>query len=66
VDDFAFLHPAAAGPTRTGSLLDVEKAYIQQVLGECDWNITHAAEILDINRVTLHKKIKRYNLRNSD
>jgi two-component system response regulator HydG len=66
VDDFAFLHPAAAGPIRTGSLLDVEKAYIQQVLGECDWNITRAAEILDINRVTLHKKIKRYNLRNSE
>lgn len=59
VDDFAFLD-VSLKQTRTGSLLDVEKAYIQQVLEDCDWNITRAAGILDINRVTLHKKIKRY------
>jgi two-component system response regulator HydG len=66
VDDFAFLHTTAVKTPRAGSLQEVEKAYIQQVLEECDWNITRAAGVLDINRVTLHKKIKRYNLRNSD
>ncbi|MGD9368539.1 MAG: sigma-54 dependent transcriptional regulator [Desulfobacteraceae bacterium] len=64
-DDFAFLNAVPVKQTRTGSLLEVEKAYIQQVLEDCDWNITRAAGVLDINRVTLHKKIKRYNLRDS-
>lgn len=64
-DDFAFLNAVPVKQTRTGSLLEVEKAYIQQVLEACDWNITRAAGVLDINRVTLHKKIKRYNLRDS-
>jgi two-component system response regulator HydG len=31
-------------------------------LEECGWNITRAAKILDINRVTLHKKIKRFDM----
>ena len=34
-----------------------------QVLKEFDWNITKAAQALEINRVTLHKKIKKYELR---
>lgn len=63
VEDFAFLNATPVKSIRTGSLLEVEKAYIKQVLEECDWNITRAAGILDINRVTLHKKIKRFNLR---
>ena len=40
-----------------------EKAYIEMVLSETNWNVTRAAAILDINRVTLHKKINRYNLK---
>jgi two-component system response regulator HydG len=44
------------------SLRDMEKHYIQQILEECDWNVTRAAKMLDINRVTLHKKIKRCEL----
>jgi two-component system response regulator HydG len=63
-DDFAFLHPARAGepePT-AGSLRDVEKVHIAAVLKRSGWNVTRAAKILGINRVTLHKKIKRYEL----
>jgi two-component system response regulator HydG len=41
----------------------MEQEHIRQILEECDWNVTKAAGILDINRVTLHKKIKRYNLK---
>jgi transcriptional regulator of acetoin/glycerol metabolism len=40
----------------------MEKHYIQRILEESDWNVTKAAKVLDINRVTLHKKIKRFEL----
>ena len=41
------------------SLRDMEKQYIRRILQECGWNVTKAAKVLDINRVTLHKKMKR-------
>jgi DNA-binding NtrC family response regulator len=59
VDDFAFVRSAGMPASRPGSLLEMEKIHIRQILEECDWNITHAARVLGINRVTLHKKIKR-------
>jgi transcriptional regulator of acetoin/glycerol metabolism len=40
----------------------MEKAHIHEVLKECSWNVTQTAKILGINRVTLHKKIKRLKL----
>jgi two-component system response regulator HydG len=40
----------------------MEKHYIQRILEECGWNVTRAAKMLDINRVTLHKKIKRFQM----
>jgi two-component system response regulator HydG len=60
--DFAFLQPMSLPEPSQRSLKAREKAYIQAVLLETDWNVTKAAAILDINRVTLHKKIKRYQL----
>ena len=42
------------------SLEDMEKTYILRVLEECGWNQTRAAEVLDIDRVTLHHKLKKY------
>jgi DNA-binding NtrC family response regulator len=42
------------------SLDDVEKAHILRVLEECGGNQTRAAEILGIDRVTLHHKLKKY------
>jgi transcriptional regulator of acetoin/glycerol metabolism len=40
----------------------MEKGYIRQVLDDCAGNITRAAAVLGINRVTLHRKIKRLQL----
>jgi two-component system response regulator HydG len=60
--DFAFLHRTPAIFPKSLSLRDMEKHYIQRILEECDWNVTKAAKVLDINRVTLHKKIKRFEL----
>jgi DNA-binding NtrC family response regulator len=56
--DFAFKAPSQNGASR--SLEEIEKAHILRVLESCSWNQTRAAEILDIDRVTLHHKIKRY------
>ncbi len=46
-----------------GSLQDMEKAHIQHVLKQNDWNITRSAKVLGIDRSTLYKKLRRYNLR---
>jgi len=62
-EDFLFLQ--AGPPLRSGALTlkEMEIEYIREVLEKSDWNITRAAKILDVNRVTLHKKINRLNLK---
>jgi DNA-binding NtrC family response regulator len=62
LQDFSFLQKAPAMFSRLMSLREMEKHYIKRILEECDWNITRAAKILDVNRVTLHKKIKRFEM----
>ncbi len=47
---------------RASSLKEVEKAHIQQVLTENQWNIARSAKILEIDRSTLYSKIKRYQI----
>jgi two-component system, NtrC family, response regulator HydG len=42
------------------SLDEIEKAHILRTLQSVGWNQTRAAEILSIDRVTLHHKLKRY------
>jgi DNA-binding NtrC family response regulator len=65
VGDFAFLYSPKPHTPRAGSLAEVEKKHICQILEECQGNITRTAERLGINRVTLHKKIKRLGLQRS-
>jgi DNA-binding NtrC family response regulator len=62
VEDLSFIQPSGKPFSRTLSLREMEKAYIQQVLEENNWNVTQSAKILEINRVTLHKMMKRYHL----
>ncbi len=45
------------------SLDDVERAHILRVLESCDWNQTRTARILEIDRVTLYNRIKKYGFR---
>ena len=48
-------------PPATGrSLDDIERAHILRTLDECNGNQSRAAEVLGIDRVTLHHKLKRY------
>jgi two-component system, NtrC family, response regulator HydG len=56
--DFALRIPMPEHAART--LEDIEKAHILEVLEECRGNQTVAAEVLDIDRVTLHNKLKKY------
>lgn len=45
------------------SLNNTEKAAILKALQSVEWNISKAANILQISRNTLYQKIKKYNLR---
>jgi len=45
------------------SLADVEKRHIAAVLERTGGNVTEAAEILRVDRVTVYNKIKKYGLR---
>jgi transcriptional regulator of acetoin/glycerol metabolism len=36
---------------------------IQEALERNDWNVSHAAEELGLERTNLHKKIKQFGLR---
>ncbi len=44
------------------SLSAIEKKHILKILNENKWNISRAASILEIDRVTLYNKINKYNL----
>jgi DNA-binding NtrC family response regulator len=52
-------------PTDTpdGSLESVERQHIARILEQSGGNVSQAARILDIDRVTLYNKIKKYRLR---
>ena len=57
-EDFALRLPLTEHQPRT--LEDIERAHILAVLDDCKGNQTLAAEVLDIDRVTLHNKLKKY------
>jgi two-component system response regulator HydG len=61
--DFSFLQPPRASALKDQALKAVQKEHILRVLDEQDWQITRSAEILGINRATLHKIIKRDQLK---
>jgi transcriptional regulator with PAS, ATPase and Fis domain len=54
------LKPRASNDAEGKTLEDIEKAHILRVLEECGGNQTRTAEVLDIDRVTLHNKLKKY------
>ncbi|SMC20517.1 regulatory protein, Fis family [Desulfacinum hydrothermale DSM 13146] len=47
------------------SLREVEQRHIHKMLQRLQWNISQTARVLEIDRTTLHKKIKRYGLKPS-
>jgi len=61
-DDFGFLfrHSAQIIPQ---TLDESEKQHIRSILNLCGWNISKAAGVLDVSRITLRSKIRKYDLR---
>jgi DNA-binding NtrC family response regulator len=57
-DDFCLKLAAPQAGPRT--LEEAERQHILAILSQCNGNQTLAAEILDIDRVTLHNKLKKY------
>ena len=53
---------APSGPGG-GTLAAAERGHIQAVLDAQGWNITQAARTLEIDRVTLYNKIRKYGLK---
>jgi two-component system response regulator HydG len=62
-EDFTLKLHAHDAAART--LEDAERVHILKILEECGGNQTHAAEVLQIDRVTLHKKLKKYGWKRS-
>jgi DNA-binding NtrC family response regulator len=53
-------------PLTERSLEAIEKRHIQKILEDNNWNISKSAEELQIDRVTLYNKIKKYGLRKNN
>lgn len=62
LEDIYLPHFSKAALSGGESLEELEKAHIQRILGQTNWNISRSAEILKIDRVTLYNKIKKYSL----
>lgn len=48
------------------SLDELEKRHILQILRKYSWNVSRSAKALDVDRVTLYNKIKKYDLRQEE
>ena len=64
--DLQFLHPVSATHQADAPLLvplrDVERDHIRRVLEALDWNKKRAAQVLQISRETLYRKIGEFAL----
>jgi len=63
-DELSFLDVEVIPATNTNnySLADMERVHIERVLVECDYNVSQASKILEIDRTTLYNKIKKYGI----
>ena len=61
-EDLPVLGSKQLPATPAQSLAEMEKRHIAAVLDMTDGNVTRAAEILEVDRVTVYNKIKKYGL----
>jgi DNA-binding NtrC family response regulator len=60
-EDFILKAQSVSASAISGKKLeDMERAHILRVVEECGGNQSHAADVLDIDRVTLYHKLKKY------
>ncbi len=57
-----FAEPAVQASATPRTITDNEARLLKEVLEECNWNKTEAANRLGISRSTLYEKIKKYHL----
>ncbi len=64
VPDLGLAHPGASDPGARdpGTLEEVERRHIAEVLAHTGGNVSQAARVLDIDRVTLYNKMRKYQL----
>jgi DNA-binding NtrC family response regulator len=64
IADFGLGDAGAALPVPPpASLEEMERRHIALILEQCGGNVTQAARVLGIDRVTLYNKIKKFGLR---
>jgi DNA-binding NtrC family response regulator len=61
--DFPFSHGQEDTESTDDSLEALQKKHIKKILEQTGWNISKAAIALQIDRVTLYNKIKKYSLK---
>jgi DNA-binding NtrC family response regulator len=61
--DFPFSHTQTEEESPSDSLEVLQRKHIRKILEQTGWNISKAASILQIDRVTLYNKINKYNLK---
>jgi two-component system response regulator HydG len=68
-DSFSYLQPSGiseGSESAARTLQEAERAHIEKILEQEQWNITRAAKILEVDRSTLYNKIKKFNLEKPD
>jgi DNA-binding NtrC family response regulator len=63
VDDLPLMAPAGSIAARDDALAEMERVHVARVLAKTEWNISQAAKLLQVDRTTLYKKIKKYDLK---
>jgi DNA-binding NtrC family response regulator len=48
------------------SLDELEKRHIEQILIKYQWNVSRSAKALNVDRVTLYNKIRKYDLKQEE
>jgi len=50
-------------PCRLAPLWQIEKEAIERTLAYCDGNVKKAAEILEVNKSTIHRQLQRWGVK---
>jgi DNA-binding NtrC family response regulator len=61
--ELVFLQTAGGGESQGLTLQEVEREHLRKILSLAEWNVSRAAQVLQIDRSTLMRKIKRFGLR---
>ncbi len=61
-DFFLSEEPANNRPASLRTMADVEKQHLQDILEYTHWNISRTARILNLDRVTVYKKLEKFGI----